>query len=184
LSIKIIEDKDFISDEQKKTITRMIGVNEGDVPELPFYVSDSCVEGDGIPFMYHTIVGRAEHGWKDIGTIMSPHYEFFFDLLRDFALNNDIQVNGVLRCCVNLTMPTGSDSKGSWHYDHDFDYKHLIIYLNDGFTGNASTLVEIDGEVIEIDPEIYKGVYFSKRCNHAMTYPDTGCRIVVVYTFV
>jgi hypothetical protein len=169
---KLITDNNLLSFKDKQYIKKNILSDS-----LPWYHNEEAVKGDGYWFYSHILIQRIEHG----GGECSPHSRFFIDLFNKFCEKNNIKYNKIFRCCLNTNFP--NEFKSIAHTDHSFDYKHLLIYLNN-FTKGETILLKKDKKTIDhiIKPKTNMAVSFPK-CWHIGTSPKKGRRVVAVYTF-
>jgi len=164
----MIVDKNFLTDIQKEFICKIF-------TEIPFYYSPNAAQYDGLTHFVHHIVLNDE--------INSNLYELIAkDLLIQFCKNNNIKYNKIYRCAINVTFPYNNMKQCAIHTDHDWDYKHLLIYLDNA--DGDTILLEDDKktEKARITPEQYKGVMFNK-CWHYQELPSKLDRKVMVFTF-
>ena len=175
--MNIIEDTNFLTSSQKDFIENTVLGGY-----FPFYWSDWGVEkNDGLCNLVHNVLIRPEVREK-INEVTSPYYKEFFDIFYEFCNKNNILHKEVLRICINLNINVGFE-KSLPHTDHNFDYKHLIVYLNQPDNGSTYILSDDKKTIIkEIKPEQFKGVVFD-RCWHNTSFPIKGRRVVAVYTF-
>lgn len=88
----------------------------------------------------------------------------------------------IKRICINGTMAAHVPI-GEYHTDHVEPYKHLLVYLNDTFTGQARTIIKNEDDSLQyIEPKKFRGAYFT-NCLHAIEYPESGLRLLAVFTF-
>ena len=166
----MIIDKEFLTDKQKEFINDLFSIHE-----IPFYYFKHGANEDSVVHFGHQIVK------KEI--INSTLYEIFAkDVLIQFCNNNNIKLNKIYRCAINITFPLNSIKCCDIHTDHEFDYKHLLLYLNN--SDGDTILLEDDKktEKARITPEQYKGVMFDK-CWHYQELPSKLDRKVMVFTF-
>ena len=179
------EDKNFISEDQGRYIEDVILNNIGTdgglgTGNFPWYLSPHAVYGDDSPFLYHAVIRRPEARKDGDEIFNSSMGSFCMELINQFAERNKIKYETVYRCSINLTFPLSLPPTP--HDDHEFPYKHFLIYLND--SGGDTCIFNKKGTKIEkrITPEKHKGVCFEKR-QHYAELPTKGIRLVVVYTF-
>ena len=176
----MIEDKDFLTNEQKDLIESTILSQSFPL----FYASSTYDTGkDKMGYMSHIVLRRPEkrRNTNDNG-INSDYYDFFKSILVTFCKKHKININKILRINVNLVFPTGIKSSGI-HVDHDFEHKNLILYLTNN-SGACTHILNDDKKTIikSVIPEKYKAVCFGKKY-HYIDIPNNKVRIVVVYTF-
>lgn len=166
----MIIDNEFLTKKQKEIIEDLFSEQK-----LPLYYSPHAANEDGVIHLVHQIVRK--------GIINSTLYEILAkDILIQFCNNNNIKCNKIHRCAINITFPLNSIKSCDIHTDHEFDYKHLLLYLNN--TDGDTILLEDDKktEKARITPEQYKGVMFDK-CWHYQELPSKLDRKVMVFTF-
>ena len=171
----MIVDKDFITKEQKQFIEDLFFKYT-----TPFYYSSNAVRYENDT--YDNCAHLVHHIIRD-GKINSNLYELIAkDLIIQFCNKNNIQFNKIYRCAINVTFCLNTIKKSGIHTDHDFDYKHMLIYLNDA--DGDTVLLENDKktEKARITPKQYKGVVFDK-CWHYQELPSKLDRKVIVFTF-
>tara|TARA_B100000214_G_scaffold319185_1_gene253776 strand:+ start:396 stop:923 length:528 start_codon:yes stop_codon:yes gene_type:complete len=171
-----IEDKNFLTEKQKDFIDNIVlGSN------FPFFVNNYTVnKDDGQTFLNHTVLHRPEERNKT--TMFNPYLKSFEEIFDTFCTNNNINYEEILRCSVNLTYFIGNHI-ANIHHDHYYDYKQLLIYLNQPEGGDTVILDEDkETEIKRIKPEKYKGVTFDRQW-HYQTYPRYGRRVLAVYTY-
>jgi len=170
--MKVIQDDSLLSSKDKKYIKDRILA-----PSLPWYYNSEAVKGDNYWFYSHILIQRIALG----GGETSTHTKFFIDLFNKFCKKHNIRYSQIFRCCLNSNFP--SKNKSLPHTDHNFDYNHLLIYLNDVEDGKTLLLKDDKKTVtITIKPKAYRAVSFSK-CWHIGTSPKKDRRVVAVYTY-
>ena len=90
-------------------------------------------------------------------------------------------MNSLLRANLNCMYPDvlGNDKPTVPHYDHVFDYNHILIYLTD----SGGNTIFLDDDIIEYEPNEDDIIIFPK-CLHSNRFPQTKRRIVLVATYV
>lgn len=134
--------------------------------------------------MAHVVVSRIEEGGPDLDSrVVSNTFPFWLGVLESFIYKNNIQVKGqIKRICINGTF-AAPVPLGEFHTDHSTPYKHLLVYLNDTFTGPSRTVIKNgDGSLQYIEPKKFRGAYF-EQCLHTLEYPESGLRLLAVFTF-
>lgn len=176
--MKLIEDKDFITEEQKTFIDEIILSSN-----FPYYLNSTTVETDNNTFLNHVVLKRPEERESGAPLFNSPYSDPIVEIFKSFIVKNKINCEELLRCAVNLTYKT-HDKKCPVHTDHGYHHKQLLIYLNDCKDKEAKTvLLDNTGKILhKIAPEQYKGVCFNS-CPHYMIFPKKDIRVVLVYTF-
>ena len=173
-----VEDNNFLTEYQKNYIDKFILG-----PNFPFYWSDWAVKpNDGIFNFTHKILERPEKR-KEGEYFNSNQGIEFVNIFETFCKKNNIKYKEILRICVNLNLNIGIE-KAEVHKDHLYDYKHLIVYLNE-FEEGETYLFDDDKKTITktIKPKKYKGVAFDS-CWHSASPPKKGRRVIIVYTFI
>ena len=125
------EDKNFMSEDQKCFLDDIV-LGNIDKIEFPWFLSTGTVsKGDNISYLHHVVIKRPEDKIRAEEELFSSSTgPFFISLFNQFAERNKIKYKGIYRCCVNLTFPL-KEGKSGIHTDHEFPYKHFLIYLND-----------------------------------------------------
>ena len=173
-----IEDKNFLTDQQKEIINKTIlGEN------FPFYWNSNAIGDDNLSFFTHIILKRKEERIDNETGVNTNFYNFFLDVFNTFCNKHNIKYNELLRIAVNLSFNNGS-KKSKVHKDHFFEHKQLLIYLNDVKDKNSHTCILNEDKKLwkSITPEKYKAVCFGHRDHYAIM-PKKGRRLIAVYTF-
>lgn len=144
---------------------------------FPYYLRENQVTGDIEPYLAHHVVLRPEERTNK-EDICSPAA---FPIIKQLLLNNDITNFEILRASINLTFRSNYDRNILWHFDHEYDYKHLIYYLTTH--DNAPTVIKNkEGEEIVVDAFANRAVFFDKEL-HRLVTPECGIRAVIVVTY-
>ena len=160
---------------------------------------DNVLLGDKFPFFQIPSTGSLGKNIKDglfnhlvlprpedrsiTESITSGFHEPTVKILNEFSQAVKIKPYFYLRISYNLTYPNGFEKSGI-HRDHDYDYKQIIIYLNDMEDKESKTVVLKNKKIIkEIKPKQYKGVCFDKS-EHFNYNPKVGKRLVLIGTFI
>ena len=102
--------------------------------------------------------------------------------LQEILNDNGIKVETFHRIAVNLTVRQPDNWAPGQHHDHEFDYKHLIIYLND--SDGDTIMFNNKKQIIDRStPKEDKVISFGKEWHTAylpMLYPN---RKVIVATY-
>jgi hypothetical protein len=180
--VEVITCDDFLTEEQKEQIDQYF--SKGAL--FPMFLTNQCVRGDGIPNMSHTVVARKDYGQDKVSLesrIESSSFYFWMSVLEAFLDKTGVEVKGeILRIAVNGSFAVHVE-RGVFHTDEQSDYKHLLVYLNDDFTGTGRTILQNeDGTEEYIEPKKFRGAFFGK-CLHTLEYPTSGMRLIAVYTF-
>lgn len=64
----------------------------------------------------------------------------YLPMLKEIIMVNDLKVNMFCRASLNCTEPSNEQIISEPHYDHDFEHKNLIVYLNDA--GGATVIID------------------------------------------
>jgi len=176
----MVEDKNFLTKEQKDFISKIILSSN-----FPYYANFTTVPGkDNNTHFNHVVIRRPEERKENEPLFNSPYANEFIDIFKSFIVKNKINTEEILRCSVNLTFRT-FQNKCPVHEDHSYPHKQLLIYLNDCKDKEAKTVIldKTSKKIInKITPEQYKGICFDS-CPHYMVFPKKDVRIVLVYTF-
>tara|TARA_B100000900_G_C20505494_1_gene685662 strand:+ start:519 stop:1082 length:564 start_codon:yes stop_codon:yes gene_type:complete len=180
--LNLIEDRNFLRDEQKNFIEKiLLG------PNVSFFIQKGTVEGarDVNKWFCHTIIHHPEEREPNAPVFNSNYAEQALDIFKTFVAKNNILCKQVFRCAVNITLNTIGDFCPI-HEDHGYEHKQLLIYLNDCVDKKAKTMLyDKDRKKIlhKIKPEKFKGVCFDS-CPHNFYFPKKDIRAVLVYTFI
>tara|TARA_R110000824_G_scaffold274045_4_gene462700 strand:- start:3 stop:554 length:552 start_codon:yes stop_codon:yes gene_type:complete len=174
-----IEDKDFLSKGQKKTIDSLV-----EDRQVPFYLSPvAAVKNDKCVNFGHQVITRADKGAQLPGIENSELVNFTRELLSTFCTKHKIKYKSIYRAAINVTVPNNVVYKVGKHKDHLFPHKQLLIYLNNSYDGDTVILDYKDKEYKVVSPKIYKGVMFGST-NHYHYLPTQGTRVVMIITFI
>ena len=172
------EDKNFLSQIQKQKWENLLNNFS-----FPFYLDDAKADfPNQYTYLSHILLHRSQDQKPFLGSFNSEHAPYFVSLLHSFCKKNNIVVAKIHRMAINLTFNLGK-IKPHIHTDHQHDYYHLLIYLNN-FTKGETILLKKDKKTIDhiIKPKTNMAVSFPK-CWHIGTSPKKGRRVVAVYTF-
>lgn len=171
------EHKKFITEESKQFIEKIV-LND----QLPYFIVNSSVDKDTCDYLSHVILRKPEQKKPGEPEFNSHLYPEFIKIVDSFFKKTKIKCNKLLRMAVNLTFNNGHIRCGD-HYDHDYDHKQLIIYLNDPKDKKSKTVILKNKKIYkESYPEQFKGICFGREL-HYHYYPKFGKRIVLVCTF-
>ena len=174
---QIIEDEDFLTDEQKEIIKEeTLGVN------FPWYWNTDQVKGDGVGYFAHHLVVRPETAINKIPIKNSVSFDFFKSILDTWCKKHNIEYEQILRMSINCVFPH-KKAKCNIHTDHDFPHTQLIVYLTDSPTSRTVLLGKGREVLKEIEPVQFKGLSFPKMEHYCKFPTEDGRRIIVVYTF-
>ena len=173
-----IEDRDFLSEDQKKYIDEVILQ-----PNFPYYLQQNASPNDGNAGMCHIGLARSElrpegSSQFDYNSDFGP---FAYQMLYAFATKNNFKIAEMYRAAVNISFNTASGRSGT-HHDHEFDHTMLVIYLNDPEDSDSDTVLIGDGIEHRVKPEKFKGVCFD-TCPHYATFPRFGVRVIAAISF-
>ena len=174
-----VEDKDFLSKDQKKTIDYLV-----EDQQIPFYLSHVAAEkNDKCVNFRHQVIARADKDAQLPGIENSELVDFTRGLLSTFCTKHKIKYKLIYRASINVTMPNNVVYKVGKHKDHLFPHKQLLIYLNNSYDGDTVILDYKDKKYKIVSPKIYKGIMFSST-NHYHYLPTQGTRVVMIITFI
>ena len=139
-----------------------------------------------IPTLYmfsHTLMGRHLDKKPVEGVVCSPFYDIFKDIFLGVCKENGVQVNTILRACINNTSYHPAQY-GGIHLDHDFPHKQFIWNLNE-FTSGPTYLFDEDDNIVKTTTiGKNKATIFSQQ-KHAQGFCQPGeQRINVIFTFI
>jgi histidinol phosphatase-like enzyme len=167
----IIEDNNFLSQEQKNFIDETITSKQDSF--FNYFISESFNNSNYWHFSH--LVLSPENPEPN-----SSYYNPIFELLNSFCKKHNIKINRCYRININITFNINK-KRSLFHKDHDFNHKQCIIYLNDCDL-KACTLIKKNNKIIKIKPKKYKAVCFD-NLSHSLIYPRHGMRVIAVYTF-
>jgi hypothetical protein len=121
-----VEDKNFLTDEQKNFIEdHILGQRD-----FTYFFQPSSAEGDGCAGLSHFAIRRPEQRTDKDEYYNSAYAIDLEKILRHFCKKNKININEILRIAVNLSFNNGCKSCNI-HLDHPYPHKQLLVYLND-----------------------------------------------------
>jgi hypothetical protein len=168
-----IEDRNLLDKEEQEYIENIILGND-----FNYHFHDGQVKNGHRFYFSHTLVCRHTQN------IMSPHANFFINILKKFCNKHNLPLNKIFRANINLTTYINDFLyKPEIHLDHEFKHNQLIIYLNDS---DGDTIVfdeKAKDVVLSIRPEKYKSVCFNSVPHTALS-PSKGGRVILVITFI
>jgi hypothetical protein len=171
------EHKSFLTEKNKKFIENIVLKDN-----FSYFLNKSSVKGDECGYMSHVILRRPEDKKENEPYFNSFYHPEIVNIVDSFLKKTKIKYKILLRLAINLTYNNGHE-KCEPHYDHTYDHKQLIIYLNNPLDKESKTVILKNKKIYkEIYPEQYKGFCFGKEM-HYMYYPKFGNRIVLVCTF-
>tara|TARA_Y100000004_G_scaffold156535_1_gene181720 strand:+ start:1023 stop:1568 length:546 start_codon:yes stop_codon:yes gene_type:complete len=133
-------------------------------------------------YFEHCIVQRKETTPPDENRYKSIYYQNFLRIFSYIFSKFKIKEAEIYRAAINLTV-NNSRKKCPIHYDHNYEHKQILIYLND-CDENAKTVIlnKKNKKLKEITPKKNKGVLFD-YLPHYHFFPKKGYRLVMVITF-
>lgn len=175
--VNIVEDTDFLSDNQKAIIREVtLGA------EFPWYWSNQQTEEISEGYLFHQLLTRPEVGENNQSKVNSSSYDFFISLLDSFCRKNNIEYHEVLRASVNCVFPCNAKTSPI-HEDHAFEHNQLIIYLNDSPTSRTLIFNKNNKKIKSVKATQFKGISFP-NLPHAVQYPtEKERRVTVIFTF-
>jgi hypothetical protein len=188
----LIEDDTLVSDYCQKIIDSIILGNN-----FPWYYQDYSTSTK-FPFFGHTLIPRSS---DDLTTAepVSTYYDFFYDIFETACIVHRLNLDRVLRACINLSTHYPNFPYSDPHVDHMFPHLTMLIYLND-CTGNTVVFKEqTDGTIsqhpletvdetmtieAEITPKKGKIAIFDGLNFHTNRFcAESERRVVCVFTF-
>jgi len=171
---KVIEDDNFLNDQEKKYLEKEIINGE----YFPFYWNKDQTVNDGLPYFGHILKHR-----DAFQKINSPYYYFFYEILKRFCKKHKLKIKQVLRGAVNLTTPLDIKT-GIIHRDHQIKHKQFILYLTDSKKGYTYLYNNKHKLIKKIKAKKYKIACFDDQL-HSVGYPShkEKRRLVVILTF-
>ena len=170
---------DFLNGKEKNYIDDIILSST-----FPWYYTDHQCHNDNRPFFYHTLKSRPEDKDKngEVEVVWSEHYYFFKNILIRFCKNNQIKLQKIFRGSINSTFRLDI-KRGKKHVDHDFNYRQIIIYLNDS-DGNTNLYNEKGKLEASIEPKKYRVLFFTDKLHSAGLPIKSNRRVIAVLTFI
>ena len=117
----------FISNDDLEVIDSTV-MTEG----FPWYYCDRSTSKD-FPFLKHSLISR------ESPIIDSSVYPLFKKMLFKFCDDKNIEIQEILRGCLNLTYYTPVHEFVDPHVDHPFETWSVLMYLNE--FSNGETLI-------------------------------------------
>ena len=145
------------------------------------FKGSSTVENKKDFYFEHCIIERKEIA-DTKNRYQSIHYRNFLRVFNYVFSKFKIKEAEIYRAEINLTV-NNSVKKCPIHYDHNYEHKQILIYLNDS-DKNAKTVIlnKKNKKLKEITPQKNKGVLFN-YLPHYHFFPKKGYRLVMVITF-
>jgi hypothetical protein len=175
----IIESKINPTDKQKELI-------EWILTERSFPLFFLFNEPNQAPAFMHFLRKRNKDKLDVEGDVNSEFCEEFEQIFKDWAEQNSVEWNKILRTSINFTthQPPGSYAI---HQDHHFPHKNWLVYLNE-FTGGDTTFYKKLGDMN------YKEIYYTNPKKYGVVMSDGEphdagfcapheIRVVMVVTF-
>jgi|TARA_R100001460_G_scaffold5058_2_gene14083 hypothetical protein len=132
-------------------------------------------------YFEHCIIERKETAINE-NRNKSIYIENFLRVFVHIFSKFKIKKAEIYRAAINLTV-NNSVKKCSIHYDHYYEHKQILIYLNDCDENAKTVLLNKNNKKLkEITPKKNKGVLFD-YLPHYHYFPKTGYRLVMVITF-
>jgi len=132
-------------------------------------------------YFEHCIIERKEK-IKDQDRYQSIHYKNFLRVFSYIFSKFKIKEAEIYRAAINLTV-NNSAKKCSIHYDHDYEHKQILIYLNDADKKSKTVILNKKNKKLkEVTPKKNKGILFD-YLPHYHFFPTKGYRLVLVITF-
>jgi hypothetical protein len=178
----------FKTNKKFLTTSNINFIKELTTTKFPFFLnSHSLAKSNKCDYWFeHMVLKRLEFTDNSNNAINTEPVilDNTMDILNNFCNAINEKPYFFTRITYNLTFFHGFD-KTSKHYDHHYDHKQIIIYLNDCDKISKTIILDKNEKDIlkEIVPEKNKGICFNKfpHYNH---YPKTGIRLVLVATFI
>ena len=132
-------------------------------------------------YFEHCIIERKEK-MKDQDRYQSIHCQNFLRVFSYIFSKFKIKEAEIYRAAINLTV-NNSAKKCSIHYDHDYEHKQILIYLNDADKKSKTVILKKKNKKLkEVTPKKNKGILFD-YLPHYHFFPTKGYRLVLVITF-
>ena len=172
LIMKIIKDKDFLTDKHKHFISEFLLKSD-----FAYFIQPRSTFDDNYIMMEHICLRRYDKHWN------TANVEMYEGILNTFCQKHKIRCKKILRCSVNLTFNVGVE-KSLVHRDHKDSHKQLLIYCNNPMDKESCTVIldKKRNPIEKIKPIQYSAVSFGEN-HHYHYYPKKGHRVVLVYTF-
>ena len=132
-------------------------------------------------YFEHCIIERKEK-INDKDRYKSIHCQNFLRVFSHVFSKFKIKEAEIYRAAINLTV-NNSAKKCPIHYDHNYEHKQILIYLNDSDKNSKPVILNKKNKKLkEITPKKNKGILFD-YLPHYHYFPKTGYRLVMVITF-
>jgi len=135
-----------------------------------------------VPFFSHILMERS--GNPDFnGTIISTAFDPFQQIFDRWTREQNIEYSRIYRASVNWTTGNNIADHSVPHYDHTFNHKNWIMYLN---TVEGAPTVMFDNEYNHVDsiPCIANTAATFENQLHAVGFhTSVEHRMVVVFTY-
>ena len=129
----------------------------------------------------HTIVkSPAQEGYSVPTSSLAP---LAVQVLKDILLDNGIYPEVFYRISANCLPRQAKPVIPGAHVDHSFDYKHLIIYLNDA--DGDTVMYNSKGQIISRSkPKQDKVIQFGKVLHSGYFPMESPDRVILVATYI
>jgi len=163
--------------EKEQEIINFVSSNE-----FPWFFSYAKPQTKEYSIFYHVLMNRNKEESNHSGVINSSLYENFKDIFLRVCKANDIEVNMILRACINRSFYI-TEKHGHIHQDHEFPHKQFIWYLND-FTDAPTYIFDNKENIIKTTcVGKNKAVIFDNQFHAQGVCASGETRIAVVFTF-
>jgi hypothetical protein len=145
--------------------------------QFPWYYNDNVIGFDKEPWFQFT------HLFCEENNILSDGYNIIMPILYFFEKETDITFKNIKRIKANLTTQynlTKEQIKSLEHTDVDKDddkYLSLIYYVN---SSDGNTIIYDNKNIIEVEPEFNKLVYFNSNLKHCGVFPAKNKQRIVI----
>lgn len=130
----------------------------------------------------HPIIARPLPPETPYSVVRSSLTDLCTKVLVEILLHNNIKIECFHRICINLLTQQPEPRESEVHIDHSFDYRHIIIYLDDS-DGDTIMYNSKHRIVDRSSPEEDKVILFGK-CQHSGEFPiKHPKRTILVATF-
>ncbi len=141
--------------------------------EHPFYLFN---RPDNTSYFIHNAIRRQNPDLDN--STLAPVLRL---LLSQIAPKLNIKYTKIFRCAINVSFYNGGLNRCETHDDHFFNYRQVLIYLNDADGDTVLLNKKGTKELKRISPEAYKILITDKRL-HYHFFPTKGIRKVLIYT--
>jgi hypothetical protein len=170
----IIEDTSVITDSRKKEIKNLLY-------KIPFWWSDYSTT-EKFPYYSHLLVDRPRDqknfNHRSNFEIVSPYFEYFYFLVREFCDKYNVEFTNIIRACLNNTFYF----PGYPYIDPHVDFcrqNHLVllIYLNEasGETLIFEKTAKFEDENLIDDVSYFKNKFYRVKRKVKPTFGKIIC---------